>query len=101
MNSLLTLAFAAAAVAAPTVRSYPTGNTGHTSKNDSYLVSLGPRPYYIINNMTDGPLKQKLQSCENKPVTINQFSIGHRGGGTLMFPEESIQSENAGARMGR
>ncbi|OAK94317.1 PLC-like phosphodiesterase [Phaeosphaeriaceae sp. SRC1lsM3a] len=50
--------------------------------------------------MTDGPLKQKLQSCENKPVAINGFSIGHRGGGTLQFPEETVQSEDAGARMG-
>lgn len=101
MNSLLTLALAAAAVAAPTSRSYPTTHdNGHTNRNDSYLVSLGPRPYYIINNMTDGPLKEKLQSCENKPVHINQFSIGHRGGGTLQFPEETRQSEDAGARMG-
>ncbi|CAO2647248.1 Nn.00g081700.m01.CDS01 [Neocucurbitaria sp. VM-36] len=50
--------------------------------------------------MTDGPLKQKLQSCENKPVSINKFVIGHRGGGTLQFPEETMQSEDAGARMG-
>ncbi|KAF2847532.1 PLC-like phosphodiesterase [Plenodomus tracheiphilus IPT5] len=50
--------------------------------------------------MTDGPLKHKLQSCENKPVTITDFSIGHRGGGTLQFPEETKQSEDAGARMG-
>ena len=88
MRSLLALALAAAVVA------YPTGN------QSPYLVSLGPRPYYIVNNMTDGPLKQKLQSCENKPVAINGFSIGHRGGGTLQFPEETVQSEDAGARMG-
>ncbi|KAL5115224.1 hypothetical protein ACEQ8H_006898 [Pleosporales sp. CAS-2024a] len=50
--------------------------------------------------MTDGPLKHKLQSCENKPVAITDFSIGHRGGGTLQFPEETLQSEEAGARMG-
>jgi hypothetical protein len=89
MKSLLPLTFAAAAVAYPT-----------TSQQQPYLVSLGPRPYYIVNNMTDGSLKQKLQSCENKPVTITDFTIGHRGGGTLQFPEETVQSENAGARMG-
>ncbi|KAF1936400.1 PLC-like phosphodiesterase [Clathrospora elynae] len=50
--------------------------------------------------MTDGPLKEKLQSCENKPVSITGFTIGHRGGGTLQFPEETVQSEDAGARMG-
>ena len=90
MNSLVTLAFAAAAVAAPL----------QPRSAEDYLVSLGPRPYYLINNMTDGPLKTKLQSCENLPQTINKFSIGHRGGGTLQFPEETKQSEDAGARMG-
>jgi glycerophosphoryl diester phosphodiesterase len=91
MKSILPLTFVAAAVAYPATI---------TKQHDSYLVSLGPRPYYLINNMTDGPLKQKLQSCENKPVTITDFTIGHRGGGTLQFPEETEQSENAGARMG-
>lgn len=50
--------------------------------------------------MTDGPLKEKLMSCENKPVSISPFSIGHRGGGTLQIPEESVESTLAGARMG-
>jgi glycerophosphoryl diester phosphodiesterase len=106
MNSLLALTFAAGVLGHPT--GYPTGYpTGHTTGNHTalqnsseYLVSLGPRPYYILNNMTEGPLKDKLKSCENKPVTINPFVIGHRGGGTLQFPEETIESEDAGARMG-
>jgi glycerophosphoryl diester phosphodiesterase len=91
MNSLLALALAASSLAHPTP-SYPT--------KDDYLVSLGPRPYYIMNNMTDSPLKRKLQSCENKPVKVSGFSIGHRGGGTLQFPEETVISQDAGARMG-
>jgi glycerophosphoryl diester phosphodiesterase len=90
MKSILPLTFAVVAVAHPTPNQHEA----------PYLVSLGPRPYYIINNMTDSPLKRKLQSCENKPVTITDFSIGHRGGGTLQFPEETVQSEEAGARMG-
>lgn len=65
-----------------------------------YNVQVGPRPYYIINNMTDSPLKRRLESCENIPFQITDFTIGHRGGGTLQFPEESAQSEMAGARMG-
>jgi glycerophosphoryl diester phosphodiesterase len=50
--------------------------------------------------MTDSALKTKLQSCENGPFSVTDFSIGHRGGGTLQFPEETVQSEMAGARMG-
>lgn len=67
---------------------------------DEYLVSLGSRPYYLIQNMTDGPLKQALEACYNKPVKVQPWSIGHRGGGTLQIPEETTQSTQAGARMG-
>lgn len=98
MNTLLTLVLAAVVAGAPTPDN---GNHQHWHpETQDYLVSMGPRPYYIINNMTDGSLKKKLQSCENKPVSISGFSIGHRGGGTLQFPEETKQSEDAGARMG-
>lgn len=65
-----------------------------------YLVSLGPRPYYLVHNVSAGALKDKLLSCENKPVGIQPFSIGHRGGGTLQIPEETVESTLAGARMG-
>ena len=26
-------------------------------------VQLGPRPFYLVDNMDEGPLKEKLQSC--------------------------------------
>jgi glycerophosphoryl diester phosphodiesterase len=97
MAALLALGLAATALGYPTVSKHH-----HTSLENAtdYLVSVGPRPHYIINNMTDSPLKRKLQSCENTPISISGFSIGHRGGGTLQFPEETIRSEDAGARMG-
>jgi glycerophosphoryl diester phosphodiesterase len=69
------------------------------AKSD-YYISLGPRPFYIINNMTASPLKSKLQACENGPFQITDFVLGHRGGGTLQFPEETVESTMAGARMG-
>lgn len=65
-----------------------------------YQVSYDPRPFYLINNMTDSPLKHTLQSCANGPGSITSFSIGHRGGGTLQFPELTVESTMAGARMG-
>ena len=63
-------------------------------------VQLGPRPYYLVEKLDEGPLKSKLQKCANGPFHQTQFSIGHRGGGTLQFPEHTMQSHQAGARMG-
>jgi glycerophosphoryl diester phosphodiesterase len=90
-----------AALLADLVASAPVESRGahHVTAND-FLVSLGPRPYYLIQNMTDGPLKSKLESCQNALVSITAWSIGHRGGGTLQIPEETVQSTMAGARMG-
>jgi glycerophosphoryl diester phosphodiesterase len=48
--------------------------------------------------MTESPLKDKFKSCLNGPFSITGFSIGHRGGGTLQFPEETVESTYAGAR---
>ena len=62
-------------------------------------VQLGPRPYYLIDRMEDGPLKTTLQSCEETPVHPSEFSIGHRGA-ALQFPEHTRESYRAAARMG-
>jgi glycerophosphoryl diester phosphodiesterase len=96
----VTVLFADLATSWPT--NYTKPHDGHHQHHmeDSYYVSTGPRPYYILNNMTDSPLKTKLQTCENGPFEITGFSIGHRGGGTLQFPEETVESTMAGARMG-
>jgi glycerophosphoryl diester phosphodiesterase len=65
-----------------------------------YKVQVGPRPYYLINDMDEGGLKRKLKSCKDRDFLVSKFSIGHRGGGTLQFPEETKESYEAGARMG-
>ena len=62
-------------------------------------VQLGPRPFFLVNDMADGPLKAKLQSCSNGPFEKTSFSIGHRGA-PLMFPEHTKESYEAAARMG-
>lgn len=72
----------------------------HPVHKHGYRVSLDPRPFYIINNMTSSSLKSKLETCENGPFSVTGFSIGHRGGGTLQFLEETVESTMAGARMG-
>ena len=50
--------------------------------------------------MEPSPLKRKLQQCSQGPFYQTDFSIGHRGGGTLQFPEHTKESHQAGARMG-
>jgi glycerophosphoryl diester phosphodiesterase len=63
-------------------------------------VQLGPRPFFLVNDMTDSPLKQQLQSCTNRShFSRTDFSIGHRGA-ALQFPEHTRQSYEAAARMG-
>ena len=62
-------------------------------------VQLGPRPYFLVENMDEGPLKRRLQSCSEGPFRRTDFSIGHRGA-CLQFPEHTRESYLAGARMG-
>lgn len=62
-------------------------------------VQLGPRPFYLVEAMTDGPLKSKLQQCAAGPFKRTAFSIGHRGA-ALQFPEHTKESYIAAARMG-
>jgi glycerophosphoryl diester phosphodiesterase len=63
------------------------------------LVQLGPRPYYLVNDMTDSELKTTLQACSNNVPQMTTFSIGHRGA-ALQFPEHTKESYEAAARMG-
>lgn len=62
-------------------------------------VEVGPRPYYLIDQMKEGALKDKLMACEGMEMQPSTFSIGHRGA-PLMFPEHTVQSYRAAARMG-
>ncbi len=62
-------------------------------------VQLGPRPYFLINDMDAGELKNTLQACESKPLAPSDFSIAHRGA-PLQFPEHTRESYVAAARMG-
>ena len=75
----------------------PRPNNG--GKSSGINVQLGPRPYYLVDNMDAGPLKDKLESCSEGPFKTSTFSISHRGA-PLMFPEHSRQGYVAAARMG-
>jgi len=73
--------------------------TGIGAANADSGIEVGPRPYFLIDRMADGPLKAKLQSCAGAPLKRTLFSIGHRGA-ALMFPEHTRESYLVAARMG-
>lgn len=85
----------AAAMAAVTIAcaGNPTASSGK--------IELGPRPFYLVSDMDEGPLKQALQECasQQRPIKRSDFSIGHRGA-PLQFPEHTEESYRAAARMG-
>jgi glycerophosphoryl diester phosphodiesterase len=62
-------------------------------------IQIGVRPYYLVEDMDDSPLKRKLQQCSEGPFRRSDFSIGHRGA-ALQFPEHTKESYEAAARMG-
>lgn len=68
---------------------------------DKASVQLGPRPFYLVDQMSPGPLKDKLAECaaKTKNYKPSDFSIGHRGA-ALQFPEHTRESYQAAARMG-
>jgi glycerophosphoryl diester phosphodiesterase len=78
--------------------SAPPGGRSPTARAD-HSVQLGPRPFFLVNDMKDGALKRKLLSCSEGPFSKSDFSIGHRGA-ALQFPEHTLESYEAGARMG-
>jgi len=61
-------------------------------------AQIGPRPFYLVDKMKDGPLKTQLSQCIG-PFHKTDFSFGHRGA-ALQFPEHSRESYSAAARMG-
>jgi glycerophosphoryl diester phosphodiesterase len=64
-----------------------------------FKIQIGPRPFYLVEGMEDGPLKTRLMRCKNGPFYRTDFSIAHRGA-AMQFPEHSDVSYRAGARMG-
>jgi glycerophosphoryl diester phosphodiesterase len=64
-------------------------------------AQLGPHPFYLVDKMSDGPLKDELRHCmaTKEQYKPSLFSIGHRGAG-LQFPEHTKESYTAAARMG-
>lgn len=71
------------------------------STSEAINIQVGPRPYFLVEDMSASPLKTRLSSlaCKEGPFHKSDFSIGHRGA-ALMFPEHTRESYEAAARMG-
>lgn len=69
------------------------------SGTNVHSVQLGPRPFFLVEDMDESPLKDKLESCSKGPFKKTEFSIGRRGA-ALQFPEHTKESYEAAARMG-
>ena len=78
---------------------YDQKNNTHKHGVNPYSVQLGPRPFFLVDDMDEGSLKNKLQQCANGPFSKSDFSIGHRGA-ALQFPEHTKESYEAAAKMG-
>ncbi len=72
---------------------------GHEHDRTKTNVQLGPRPFFLIDNMADSQLKRKLQQCTTGRYQPSNFSIGHRGA-ALQFPEHTVESYVAAAHLG-
>jgi glycerophosphoryl diester phosphodiesterase len=95
LSQSISLFVALAALAAPA--SAPADDDeGHGS---SQRVQLGPRPFYLVDGMDAGALKDKLRECKDGPFSRTDFSIAHRGA-ALQLPEHTKEAYEAGARMG-
>lgn len=74
-------------------------NWTHKQGIKTYLKQLGPRPFFLVEDMDEGELKKTLQKCSKGPYFKSDFSIGHRGA-PLQFPEHTKESYIAAAEMG-
>ncbi|KAF2746275.1 PLC-like phosphodiesterase [Sporormia fimetaria CBS 119925] len=96
MRSFVTSSLLLSVAAAAVIRDPE--NHGHRN-NKKFNVQVGPRPYYLVDNMDEGPLKKKLQSCSEGPFKVSDFNFAHRGA-PLQFPEHTLESYKAARRMG-
>jgi len=98
-QSIKSVIFAAILVVFPALATVASADNDW--KKGSRSVQLGPRPFYLVDQMSDSKLKRKLARCaaKIKKYKHHDFSIGHRGA-ALQFPEHTKESYEAAYRMG-
>jgi hypothetical protein len=69
---------------------------GLTAYAAQSTVQLGPRPFYLVDQLQEGELKNKLEACvaDMKSYRHHDFSIGHRGA-ALQFMDASDPNATA------
>jgi len=98
--NLATLLFTMALAVLPAlVTTSASEDEGRSYQDKNASVQLGPRPFFLVDDMTPSLLKNRLKSCSAGPFSKTDFSIGHRGA-ALQFPEHTKESYEAGALMG-
>lgn len=97
MNRILAAALLVASGSALLLAGTTAGAQAHEAP--SAAVQLGPRPFYLVQDMDEGPLKETLLACQDGPFEKTAWSIGHRGA-PLQFPEHTREGYVAAARMG-
>ena len=96
LRSFMAIAVATCALSVPLT--HPLARDAHPG-DVTVAAQLGPRPFYLVQGMDEGWLKDKLLSCASGPFYKTDFTIGHRGS-ALLFPEHSDVAYRGGARMG-
>lgn len=74
-------------------------SSGALAEAPGPAAQLGPRPFFLVDDMDEGALKDALKQCEAGPFYRTDFSIAHRGA-PMQFPEHTREAYLAGARMG-
>lgn len=98
-TSLLILSLLAANTAHSSSVNKTTDDVIKLKNTNSHSVQLGPRPFFLVEDMDESELKDSLKQCEKGPFFKSDFSIGHRGA-AMQFPEHTMESYIAAARMG-
>ena len=64
-------------------------------------VQLGPRPFYLLDKLAPGPLRERMAVCagETAEYPRSPLAIGHRGA-ALFFPEHTREGYLAAVRQG-
>jgi glycerophosphoryl diester phosphodiesterase len=99
MRQRLIITLIAAVVLSPNGDLAAWQGKGKSNEHRVQTIQVGPRPYFLVNDMKDSLLKRQLQSCFDDQPRKSTFSIGHRGA-ALQFPEHTKESYEAAARMG-